>query len=340
MLKNNLRRLVLLALALGLVFGLAACGKKDENAVAIVDGDSISLDEFYENYEMVKAMYEMQLGEGVLDKEIDGVTVKDQIADEIIGQLVLERVILNDAAKRKIEIADGDLEAKIKEYVDAVGGEENFKEYLEANNVKEETFRKDIKNIEIMNKHKEAIMNEVEVTEKESKTYYDENTDSLEQVRARHILVQTEEEAKTIKGQLDQGGKFEDLAKEKSKDVGSAIEGGDLGYFKKGEMIKEFEEVAFSIEAGKVSDPVKTDVGYHIIKVEDKKDSYETLKDDIEGLIKEQKYAEEIQKLEKKAKVEKFSDRIKLDKKEDKPEDKPEEVKEENKAKEDKKEDK
>lgn len=91
------------------------------------------------------------------------------------------------------------------------------------------------------------------------------------EVRARHILVGSEAEAKAIKARLDKGEAFEKLAAEASKDPGSAKEGGDLGYFTQGKMVKSFSDAAFALEKGKISEPVKSDFGWHIIKVEDKR---------------------------------------------------------------------
>ncbi len=92
-----------------------------------------------------------------------------------------------------------------------------------------------------------------------------------QEVRARHILVPTEDEAKAILAEVKKGTDFAELAKQKSKDPGAAAEGGDLGYFGKDQMVPEFAEVAFKLDKGQVSDPVKTQFGWHIIKVEDKR---------------------------------------------------------------------
>src|SRR5690349_23456006 len=91
-----------------------------------------------------------------------------------------------------------------------------------------------------------------------------------EEVHARHILVESEDEAKTILTELKGGADFATLAKEKSKDPGAA-QGGDLGYFSKEQMVPEFADVAFKMYAGQLSNPVKTQFGWHIIKVEDKR---------------------------------------------------------------------
>ena len=92
-----------------------------------------------------------------------------------------------------------------------------------------------------------------------------------EEVKASHILVDTEEKAKEAKKKLSKGAKFADVAKEFSKDESSKASGGTLGYFMEGQLVPEFEKKAFSMKVGEISDPVKTQFGWHIIKVEDKR---------------------------------------------------------------------
>ncbi|MDR3474793.1 MAG: peptidylprolyl isomerase [Devosia sp.] len=90
-----------------------------------------------------------------------------------------------------------------------------------------------------------------------------------DEIHARHILVKTEAEAKDIEQQLAAGAKFEDLAKAKSTDTGSAANGGDLGFFGKGQMVKQFEDAAFALKVGAVSAPVQSQFGWHIIRVDE-----------------------------------------------------------------------
>jgi len=116
---------------------------------------------------------------------------------------------------------------------------------------------------------------------------YDEAVKQMpaeEEVRARHILVPTEDEAKAILAQLKKGADFATLAKEKSKDP-SAADGGDLGYFTREQMVPEFAEVAFKLDKGQISDPVKTQFGWHIIKVEDKRVKPTPTFDQVKGQI-------------------------------------------------------
>jgi peptidyl-prolyl cis-trans isomerase C len=130
-----------------------------------------------------------------------------------------------------------------------------------------------------------------------------------EEVHARHILVTTEDEAKAIIVLLKGGADFATLAKEKSKDPGAA-DGGDLGYFTKDQMVPEFAEVAFKLDKGQISDPVKTQFGWHIIKVEDKRTrpapTFEQVKPQIEKFVAHRAQTELVENLRKSAKIERL----------------------------------
>jgi peptidyl-prolyl cis-trans isomerase C len=150
------------------------------------------------------------------------------------------------------------------------------------------------------------------LTDEALKQTYDEAVKSMsgqEEVRARHILVEGEDEAKAILEQLKGGADFAKLAKEKSKDPGAA-EGGDLGYFTKDQMVPEFADVAFKMYPGQLSNPVKTQFGWHVIKVEDKRikqpPEFEKVKDQIEAYLARKAQSDFIAKLRQSAKVERL----------------------------------
>ena len=141
---------------------------------------------------------------------------------------------------------------------------------------------------------------------------YDEAVKQMggeQEVHARHILVPTEDEAKAIEAELKKGADFATLAKQKSKDPGAA-EGGDLGYFTKDQMVPEFAEVAFKLDKGQISDPVKTQFGWHIIKVEDKRTkptpTFDDVKSQIENYVAHRAQAELVQKLRTAANIERL----------------------------------
>jgi peptidyl-prolyl cis-trans isomerase C len=130
-----------------------------------------------------------------------------------------------------------------------------------------------------------------------------------EEVHARHILVPTEDEAKAIEAQLKGGADFAALAKEKSKDPGAA-NGGDLGYFTKDQMVPEFADAAFKLDKGQISDPVHTQFGWHIIKVEDKRikptPTYDEVKGQLENYVAHRAQAQLVDNLRKTAKIERL----------------------------------
>src|SRR5438477_11802673 len=128
-----------------------------------------------------------------------------------------------------------------------------------------------------------------------------------QEVHARHILVETEDEAKAVAEELKKGADFAELAKKKSKDPG-ASDGGDLGFFTKDQMVPEFSAVAFVLEPGKMSDPVKSQFGWHIIKVEEKRNrkapEFEQVKSQIETYVARKAQADYVGKLREAAKIE------------------------------------
>ena len=142
------------------------------------------------------------------------------------------------------------------------------------------------------------VMAKTKVSDQDVKDYYDKHKEEFVptvQIKASHILVKTEDEAKKVLERLKKGEKFADIAKAVSIDKGSAVNGGDLGYFSKGQMVPEFEKAAASLKVGEISIPVKTQFGYHIIKVTDKKKGAPVEFDKIKGMIS-QKLSGEKQK--------------------------------------------
>lgn len=150
------------------------------------------------------------------------------------------------------------------------------------------------------------------MSDEELHKVYDEAVRQMpkeEEVCARHILVPTEDEAKAIVDELKKGADFAALAKEKSKDPGAA-EGGNLGCFTKDQMVPEFAEVAFKLDKGQISGPVKTEFGWHIIKVEDKRvkptPTFEEVKNQLENYVAHRAQAALVEKLRSAANIERL----------------------------------
>jgi peptidyl-prolyl cis-trans isomerase C len=147
------------------------------------------------------------------------------------------------------------------------------------------------------------------VSEEEAKKIYDAKVADIkpeEEIHARHILVATEAEAKEVKERLMKGEDFATVAKEKSKDP--SAEGGDLGFFGRGKMLKPFEDAAFALKDGEISDPVQTQFGWHIIKVEERRThplpTFDQVKDTIMSQLSEQKANQKLKELHEAAKIE------------------------------------
>jgi foldase protein PrsA len=260
--KEN-KKLVLIMAVLILAMGiLLSFALPKDKAVAKVDGEAISKDELYD----------------VMVEQYGAATVEQIIADKIVA---------SEAKKEKVSITDEELNEEVDKLKESYGGEEVFNQMLESNNTTVDVLKEDLKNYLTIRKLLEP---QIEITVEELQTYFEENKDAFgeaEQVKASHILVADETTAKDIKQKLADGADFAELAKEYSTDEGTKESGGELGFFAKGTMVTEFDDVAFTLPVNEISDPVKTEYGYHIIKVEEKKEAKEANFDDSKEEIKE-----------------------------------------------------
>jgi peptidyl-prolyl cis-trans isomerase C len=153
------------------------------------------------------------------------------------------------------------------------------------------------------------------VTAEKLQKRYEERLKAMpteEEVHARHILVSTEDEAKALIAEIKKGAAFDKLAKEKSTDKASGAEGGDLGWFKKSDMVKEFADAAFNLKKGELTEtPVKTQFGYHVIKVEDRRKApppaFEEMADQLKEEMAREAVTAQLDQLRAGAKIEKFA---------------------------------
>ncbi|MGX6444240.1 peptidylprolyl isomerase [Neobacillus sp. K501] len=260
--KNNKKMFIIMtAFILVVVVFLSLTLVKDD-AIAKFDGESISKEELYD--EMV---------------ELYGAATVDQI--------IADKIVVAEAKKQKITISTKEIDKELDQLKESYGGEDAFNQMLESNNTTLAALKDDITNYLTLRK---LLEKEIEISDEDLQTYFDENKDSLgeaEQVKASHILVEDENKAKEIKAKLDAGEDFAELAKEFSTDESTKESGGELGYFEKGTMVAEFDEVAFTLPVNQISDPVKSEYGYHIIKVEDKKEAKEANFEDSKDKMKE-----------------------------------------------------
>ncbi len=182
-----------------------------------------------------------------LPEQIQGIFKGPEGTAKFVDELVKREILYQEAKKKGLE-SNADYKKKVE----------------------------DFKKITIISALLEKEVEEkAKVSDEDAKNYYDKHKEEFvanSQIKASHILVKTEDEAKKIIEELKKGGNFAKLAKAKSIDPGSAKNGGDLGLFSRGQMVPEFEKAAFASKIGEVTGPVKTQFGYHIIKVAEKKE--------------------------------------------------------------------
>jgi foldase protein PrsA len=226
---------------------------------------------------------------------------KEQLYDKLIeagGENTLQAMITTElvdqeAKKANITVTDEDINTELEDLKAQFGGEAAFNAALAQSSMTVDDLKLQMP---LQVKLRKILEPQVTITDAEIKDFYDQNKATFsneEEVRASHILVETKEEADAILKQLKDGADFAELAKEKSSDTGSKNNGGDLDFFKRGDMVPEFSDAAFKLKVGETSGAVKSDYGYHIIKVTDHKDAknytLEEKKDDIRKTLVSQK---------------------------------------------------
>lgn len=223
-------------------------------------------------------------------------------SDTVVAKINNEKITLSDFNERLKEVpqlahgGDVDLQTK-KGFLDnLIVRELLYQEALKSGIDKDKETAKFIeemkKRVVVERFFKKEIDEKAKVSEEDLKKYYNENPEEAKNpvdVRVAHILVKSREEADMIKNKIKSGAKFEDMAKAYSIDHGSKVKGGDLGFFSKGMMVPEFEDAAFKLKKGEVSDLVQTRYGFHIIKLIDKKEGkargFDEVKKDLENKL-------------------------------------------------------
>lgn len=313
---------VLMIIMLGI--GMTACSTK--KPVAVVNGVEISADDFKKTVATYKESITKMYGKDLWDQEIKkGVKYKDEMKKAILQQMIQEQVIYQQAKKEKLEAKPEEVDKQFKQLKESMKKDKNYEKFLKDNGIDDAFLKAQLtKDITIQN-FKNNFDKNTKITEEEMKKYYDEHKKTYvdDEVRASHILISTvdpktkkpvsddkkkeaKKKAEQVYEKVKSGQDFAKLAKEYSDD-GSASNGGDLGFFSKGQMVPEFEKAAFGMDKDQVSNIVETQFGYHIIKVTDKKHkeyTFDEVKDNIKQNLLYEKYKQEVKKLTDKAKIE------------------------------------
>lgn len=294
-----------LGLVMVLVFAISVVGC-GSTTVAEVNGEKITKSQLKKRVEKMKMAYEQQ---GASFEGEQGEMMLKAIEAQTVEQMINQLLVKQAAIKEGVAPTDSELDKRLEEVKSRFNSEQEFKDALKNYNYTEDELKEYIAEQAMMDALFEKVTKDVKVTEEEMKKYYDDNQDKFqepEKVKARHILIRfdtasekvgrTEEEAKKVAegiiADIKGGADFAEVAKEKSEDEGSKAEGGMLGdpmggeYFARGVMVQEFDDALFALKVGEMTkEPVKTQFGYHIIKLEDKQEAkkltYEEAKETI-----------------------------------------------------------
>lgn len=295
---------------------------EEKKVVAKVNGVELFENDLISQMEFLKTQLALR---GQDPKQVPG----DILKENALNSLIELELAYQAAKNEKIKAKEEEIKKKYEEFRARFKDEKEFKDFLKKQNLNEKGIKSEIEREIIINEYIDKIFKSFEpIQDAEIKKYYEENPNNFikpERVRASHILVlvpkdadekqkkELKKKAEGILNELKSGAKFEDLAKEKS-DCPSKERGGDLGVFTKGQMVKPFEDAAFSLKPNTLSNIVETEFGYHIILVKEhlpeEKIKFEDSKDKIKAFLEGKRKQELIQKrlseLSSKAKIENY----------------------------------
>nr|BAL56208.1 peptidil-prolyl cis-trans isomerase [uncultured Acetothermia bacterium]BAL59918.1 hypothetical protein HGMM_OP4C554 [Candidatus Acetothermum autotrophicum] len=275
-------------------------GMEPGNPALVLEGQKISQQEFTQRYENLVAQYQRAYAQYGQDfskflQGPGGIEYRLELQSRVIDDLLRKRLITQEIERRHIVIPSSDVDDQTEIAFERILKQNNLTEEQAAQILKQqgrtlESFKRDLRQAVELNlkteRLRDSVVGPIEPTDQELAAYLEEHRDEYdtpEEVHARHILIRVPENAseaeiaqakkqiEDIKRELEDGADFAELAKKYSQDPGSAQNGGDLGFFGRGQMVQEFEDAAFALEPGQVSDPVRTQFGFHLIKVEEKK---------------------------------------------------------------------
>lgn len=326
-----MKKIFTLILCLMMTVSLIGCSA-DKKAVAVVNGKELTLGNYQKLLALNKLSMESYYGSDIWSTEIEkGKTYEDTLREMVLQTMIGSEVIYQQAEKEKVAPTDKQVQEQIDSFNESVKNDTEYKEELKKMGIDESflkfQFARDLANSNLQEKFEE----DTKIPEDDMKKYYEENKDSFytDTVTASHILLKTRDDnGKELSGdkkkeakkkaeealaKVKAGEDFAEVAKKYSQDT-SASAGGQLGTFGRGKMVPEFEEAAFSMKPGEISDIVETQYGYHIIKVTDrvdKQETYDDVKDQIKSILASEKYSEYVEKLRKDSKIEEKEDIVK-----------------------------
>jgi parvulin-like peptidyl-prolyl isomerase len=228
----------------------AVTASSTEGLAALVNGESIAMDDYQRQIAQVEAFFEQ---EGLDLESEEGQERLAQANRQVLEQMIDQELIRQAAVGMGISISDEELETKIQEIIEQSGGQEQFEQSLLDTGTSYDDFRQMLLD-QLLS---EAVFSAVTVS----------IPSIAEQVHARHILLSTPESAEEVLARLEGGEDFAFLAREYSEDVSTRERGGDMDFFPRGVMPLEVEDAAFSLEVGETSEIIQSQFGFHIVQV-------------------------------------------------------------------------
>ncbi|MGD9280765.1 MAG: peptidylprolyl isomerase [Desulfobacterales bacterium] len=315
---------ITMVLTLMLVSALAWAAEKNVpgDKVAVVNGVIISKDTYDHEMDFFVRRAAAK-GQALPDEQMA------QMKNQVLESLIDRELLFQESKKKGIEVKAEAVSDELQKIRQRYPNKEEFNKLLSEMGLTESDVRRQIaRGMAIQQLIDKEVTDKIKVSDQETRSFYDKNPQLFqqpEQVKARHILIKVQADApddqkaearkkiEAVQQKVQKGEDFATLAKTYSEGP-SGPRGGDLGYFRRGQMVKPFEEVAFSLKPDQTSEIVETRFGYHLIKVDDKKPAkkmtYAEVKDRLNDHLKKQKATSEadayIETLRKGAKIEKF----------------------------------
>lgn len=244
----------------------ARAAEFEKGVIATVDGRQISRAEFEKAYGKKKSMFKSRYGVDLDSLEI----AKARVKTKIVSELVEERIIRNEAERRNLNVDSKDVARKLEEMKQRFRNDKEHAQALADLQIQLSDVLASINEELLRERVFEAVTHGIGISDADVSAYYDANIDQFkraEVVALRHILVKDQKLSSELVSQLKNGASFADLAAKYSEDTATRSKAGDLGLIRRGELVPQIEDVAFALPVGQLSDPVKTQFGYHILTI-------------------------------------------------------------------------
>lgn len=276
---------VLLAVAGAAAAVLVTLGmQRGTGIAATVNGEVIYASQLDREIAAIVRQYQIDL------KSEQGRKQKSEIARVILDQMIEQRLILQQARRLDVPATDAQIDQSLADIKANFPSEAEFNFALEQRGLTLADLRDRLRtNLTVQNL--QAKVSSPAVSDAEIQNYYQEHRaeyDQPEQIHVRHILVESEAEARLVLARLNRGEKFEQIAQALSKDPGSKEQGGDLGWIRQGQLVPEFEKAAFALQPGQLSPAVKTQYGYHVIQLLERKAARPSTLDQVREQVRRQ----------------------------------------------------